>query len=141
MRILTNRGTVLVPMVAALTELVCGKQGFSFASRGEDFDAFARSSDPLIVGIRRIKLEELDPQETDLLGWAPGYHRRPTPRPWARIGPVGATPVAGGGMYWLVCVCIFEHYGPAGRPNERGPLFFKTPPCASYSSSDRPWGS
>jgi hypothetical protein len=56
MRILTNRGTVLVPMVAALTELVCGKQGFSFASRGEDFDAFARSSDPLIVGIRRIKL-------------------------------------------------------------------------------------
>lgn len=72
--------------------------------------------------------------------WAPGYPWRPPPRPWVRLGPLGASPVAGGGHIYIR-FCIFEHCGPAGRPNERGPLFFKTPPCASYSSSDRSWGS
>ena len=29
--------------------------------------------------------------------WAPGYPWRPPPRPWVRLGPLGASPVAGGG--------------------------------------------
>jgi hypothetical protein len=58
--------------------------------------------------------------------------------PGSVYGPLGH-PRWPGGTY--ISFCIFEHYGPAGRPNRRGPLLFKTPPCASYISSDRSWGS
>jgi hypothetical protein len=88
----------------------------------------------LVTGLRRYP-----PQETDLLGtsplgpWVPLGGR---PRGLGyRLGPLGAPPVAGGGIYCFFC--IFEHCGGPGRPNGRGPLFFKPPPCGSRDPPDR----
>jgi hypothetical protein len=56
----------------------------------------------------------------------------------AALGPSRAPwGIPGGRGGHILAFWISEHYNPAGRPNERGPLFFKPPPCASYSSSDR----
>jgi hypothetical protein len=56
--------------------------------------------------------------------WAPAHPWRPPPRPWVRLGPLGASPGAGGGG-GVGCLLCYAHCGPPGRPTGRGPVFTK----------------
>jgi hypothetical protein len=89
------------------------------------------------------RLRRTPPPETDLLGRPPLGPWVPLDAALAAMGPSRAPWGIPGGRRGgaFISFWTFEQCGGPGRPNGRGPLFFKTSPCASYSSSDRSWGS